>query len=142
MQSEKKASSIGLKNGTREDNSQRVAANVAFTGSSAAIARPLEPSENLKIPGKPATIKTRVMVKLDVGFPNALFIRGQGATLSWDRGILLKNISADEWLWESTLQFPSCEFKILINDIEYEEGENHVLKGGTSLLYTPRFASR
>jgi hypothetical protein len=85
-----------------------------------------------KIPG-------RVVIKYDVGFNNSLYIRGRGAGLSWDKGELLKNISADEWVWEPSVAFNECEFKVLINDASYEGGENHHLAPGAQLQYTPAF---
>ena len=66
-----------------------------------------------------------------------LAIRGQGAGLSWDKGVALKNLSADEWVWETDASFKDCEFKVLLNDQRYEEGENHRLKKG-KICITPR----
>jgi hypothetical protein len=83
--------------------------------------------------------KTRIVVKFDVGFNNHLFIRGHGANLNWDRGVLLKNIKNDEWVWETDLPFTAGEFKVLINDRQYETGENHRLNCGATIQYTPRF---
>lgn len=84
-------------------------------------------------------IKTRVIVKFDVGFGNHLTIRGKGANLCWEKGIILHNIQADEWLWETDIPFTKCEFKVLINDESYESGENHSIKCGASFQYTPFF---
>lgn len=83
--------------------------------------------------------KTQIIVKYDVGFSNHLFIRGKGASLNWDKGTPLKNRKADEWIWETDGHFTQCEFKVLINDQNYETGENHVLTAGSSVVYTPRF---
>lgn len=83
--------------------------------------------------------KTRITVKYDSGFSNQLYIRGQGANLNWNKGQLLKNVKTDEWIWETNEQFTDCEFKILINDHIYENGDNHCLKEGCSIVYTPRF---
>lgn len=82
---------------------------------------------------------TRIIVKYDVGFGNQLFIRGKGAELSWENGILLKNISSNEWLWETSASFPVGEFKVLINDFQYEIGDNHRLEKGANIEYTPKF---
>lgn len=82
---------------------------------------------------------TKITVKFDAGFPNNLFIRGRGADLNWDKGIPLKNVRADEWVWETDRPFTACEFKILINDERYEAGENHVVQCGAQVIYTPRF---
>lgn len=83
---------------------------------------------------------TQVVIRYDVGFNNHLFIRGNGANLNWDKGIMLKNIRADEWLWETDQLFDTCEFKILINDSQYEQGENHILKCKNCFEYTPCFS--
>lgn len=83
--------------------------------------------------------KTRLVVHYDAGFPNSLYIRGCGAGLSWEKGQLLKNIKADEWIWESHESFSECEFKIVFNDTLYETGENRKLKLGALLEITPVF---
>lgn len=82
---------------------------------------------------------TRVTVKFDVGFGNALYIRGKGANLNWNKGTLMKNVKPDEWQWEIDLPFNACEFKVLINDREYESGDNHPLIAGSAIQYTPKF---
>lgn len=82
---------------------------------------------------------TRITIKYDVGFANQLFIRGEGAGLSWDKGSPLKNVKADEWVWETTNPFTEAKFKVLVNDKAYEKGENHSLRCGASLSYTPQF---
>ena len=81
---------------------------------------------------------TRVVIKYDVGFGNAVYIRGKGANLNWERGVMLHNVKADEWIWETDIPFTACEFKVLINDKEYEIGENHPLTQA-SLQYVPKF---
>lgn len=83
--------------------------------------------------------KTQIIIKYDVGFGNALYIRGRGAQLSWDKGIPLKNTHTDEWIWETDIPFTACEFKILLNDQVYEAGDNHPLTQGSHLQYTPAF---
>lgn len=83
--------------------------------------------------------KTRIIIRYDVGFNNTLSLRGKGANLSWDKGILLKNVKPDEWIWETESFFNMCEFKVLINDTTYETGKNHPLSCGASIQYTPIF---
>jgi hypothetical protein len=82
---------------------------------------------------------TRIIINYDVGFNNSLYIRGHGANLSWDKGILLKNTKSDEWVWETECAFPNAEFKILINDKTYEVGQNHPLQCGSTIRYKPQF---
>jgi hypothetical protein len=82
---------------------------------------------------------TKVTVLCDAGFPNNLFIRGHGANLNWEKGQLLKNVSKNEWVWETDTCTTHCEFKILINDCHYEKGENHHLKAGNCMHFIPHF---
>lgn len=120
------------KNSTSSKNSKKtedLEANLKKTGKSPS---PYEPRP-LKGP------KTRIVVKYDVGFSNSLYLRGKGASLSWDKGVCLKNLKADEWVWETDAPFTNCEFKVLINDSQYEIGENHRLTCGANIHYTPKF---
>lgn len=83
--------------------------------------------------------KSRIIVKYDVGFENTIFIRGSGGSLSWHHGIPMKNIGADEWIWEIDEHFVILEFKVLINDEIYEIGENQLLREGETKTYNPIF---
>jgi hypothetical protein len=85
------------------------------------------------------TKKTKITVKYDSGFSNYLTIRGEGAHLTWEKGQLLKNIKNDEWVWETEATFQKCQFKVLINDRQYELGPNRELQAGLTLQYTPSF---
>lgn len=85
-------------------------------------------------------VKTRIVVKYDVGFNNHLFVRGKGANLSWEKGTPLKNVKNDEWVWETELPILGGEFKVLINDESYECGENRKLVAGACIIYTPSFS--
>lgn len=98
-----------------------------------------EPKQDSSDPKAKTAVTTRVKIHYNCGFNNNLYIRGQGANLNWDKGHLLKNIKADEWLWESTASFNHLEFKILINDKDYEKGENHKIRAGETQEYTPHF---
>ncbi|MDP1836739.1 MAG: hypothetical protein Q8K75_12545 [Chlamydiales bacterium] len=82
---------------------------------------------------------TRITIKFDVGFSNALYLRGEGPGLSWNKGLKLKNVKADEWVWETSQPFNRGEFKVLINDAQFEAGENHKLVSGANVVYTPNF---
>lgn len=107
-----------------------------------AKAPPVQVAKNLnsaKATSSTAKQKTRVIVKCDVGFHNQVYIRGKGSNLCWEKGLLLKNIKSDEWVWETEGDFSTLEFKVLINDRNYESGENHTIKNGSSVIYTPRF---
>lgn len=82
---------------------------------------------------------TKVVVRYDVGFNNAVFIRGNAPGLSWEKGKMMKNAGPDMWVWETDAPFNECEFKVLINDQVYEEGGNHHLHSNKTAQVTPRF---
>jgi len=84
------------------------------------------------------TGETRVIAKVDVGFGNSLFIRGDGAELSWEKGILMENIGSDEWLW-STKITGDLVVKFLINDEIWCQGDDLTLASGTTSASTPAF---
>ena len=83
---------------------------------------------------------TRVTVRCNCGFHNNLFIRGEGVPgLTWQRGLPMKCIKADEWVWETDKPFHKAQFKILVNDAQYEQGNNHNLDCGKICTVAPRF---
>ena len=82
---------------------------------------------------------TSITIKYDIGYNNQLFVRGKGADLGWDQGVKLTNVSSNEWVWETDSKFTTCEFKVLINDEHFEAGENHKVRCGASIQYTPSF---
>lgn len=89
---------------------------------------------------KPTKTLTRIIVRCNCGFGNQLYIRGHGVgLLTWDKGIQLRNIDADRWVWETASRFDKAEFKLLINDRQYEIGENHSLTYGAEIDFSPQF---
>lgn len=84
--------------------------------------------------------KTRLVIQYDAGFPNSIYVRGEGIPgLTWQKGVPLKNIKANEWELEIEKSFTKGEFKVLINDVTYEIGENHLVKPGASIRINPKF---
>lgn len=84
--------------------------------------------------------KTKIVVNCNCGFPNGLYIRGEGIKgLSWDKGILMKCTKDDEWVWETDVPFSHGQIKVLINDKQYELGENHHVDCGKHMSFAPKF---
>ncbi len=83
--------------------------------------------------------KATIVVHYDAGYGNMLSIRGSGAGLNWTHGTPLKNIKADQWVWEAESNFEHVEYKILLNDYLYEQGSNHQLQKGAIQEITPTF---
>ena len=67
---------------------------------------------------------TRVIAKFDAGWGNQLYIRGLGGSLDWNKGVPMQSVSEDEWLWEQLVPEGSVEFKVLLNDSQWMDGEN------------------
>ena len=51
----------------------------------------------------------------------------------------MKNVSADEWVWESTVVTSEVEFKVLINDSVWSVGANGVVFPGATVVFEPVF---
>jgi len=86
--------------------------------------------------GKPITI---VVAKIDVGYGNHLFMRGDGHGLSWDRGILMTNTASDEWMLLAEGIEEDFECKVLLNDAAWSKGENIRIKAGKKSVILPEF---
>lgn len=83
--------------------------------------------------------KTTVITNLDVGYGNALFIRGSGAGLTWKQGQALGCLSANQWAWQADNDLESIEFKLLINDEIWSSGENMTAAPGEEITCNPEF---
>lgn len=93
----------------------------------------------IKAPTPETVAVTTIGARIDVGFGNGLYIRGEGAGLNWDKGILLENITADRW--QIVLQGVTTPvvFKFLLNDETWSLGEDYVITPGSTLLLEPSF---
>lgn len=85
-----------------------------------------------------STPKTTIEAKIDVGFGNNLFLRGQGAGLSWDRGIPLTCVDGKTWQWSATAD-DKLTFKLLINDTVWAKGGDLVATPGQKVEVAPAF---
>jgi hypothetical protein len=89
---------------------------------------------------KPASgALTTIEVKRDVGFGNALFLRGQGSGLTWDHGVPLACVDGGTWRWSQTVASP-ITFKVLLNDQVWSAGNDFVVKPGQKLEVSPSFS--
>lgn len=95
----------------------------------------------IKIEKEPSpTLKTKIIVKHDVGMGNCLTIRGN-APLNWEKGTNMSNKGSDRW--ECEIETPNSgnfEFKILRNDKDYEVGPNQKVESGKEITIEPRFS--
>ena len=87
----------------------------------------------------PAQTVTSVQARIDVGFGNALFIRGEGSGLSWNKGVLMQCAEPATWVWSSTNSHSPVVFKLLLNDQVWTAGENLTLQPGQRAEIVPAF---
>lgn len=86
----------------------------------------------------PAVV-TSITALIDVGFGNALHIRGEGAGLSWDCGVPMECVADNQWrivLGESGRPFA---FKFLVNDLSWSAGPDYVVEAGATVTLEPTF---
>jgi hypothetical protein len=90
---------------------------------------------------KPAaqTTRTTIVAKIDVGFGNALYIRGEGPGLSWDKGLVLDCVSDSQWAVTISDAVAPIVFKLLVNDITWSSGTDYSVEPGASLTLEPTF---
>jgi len=87
----------------------------------------------------PKQVLTSIVAQIDVGFGNALYIRGEGPGLSWEQGRLMTCIADDQW----TISLPdagkSVVCKFLLNDLIWSTGGDFVLTPAGNTVLSPMF---
>jgi len=86
-----------------------------------------------------SAVVTKITARVDVGFGNSLFIRGEGTGLSWDKGLPMQCVGDDVWqtlLGESARGYT---FKFLVNDATWNLGPDLTTAAGASVTITPEF---
>src|SRR5438105_5031748 len=85
---------------------------IAFTASSAPKVKP--------VATKP--VVTAITAKIDVGFGNALYVRGEGPGLSWNKGVPMTCVGDDVWSLTLGESARGYTLKFLINDSTWSVG--------------------
>ena len=70
---------------------------------------------------------------------NALFVRGEGPGLSWEKGLAMECVQDDLWRVTLAESARSYTFKFLINDTTWSAGPDFTAACGTSVTLTPEF---
>jgi len=106
------------------------------------IKKPVIPVDPVNPPAAAPSVAafTAVTAQIDVGFGNALFIRGEGPGLNWNKGLALKNAGSSEW----TISLPRATrpivFKFLINDEVWSAGDDYKADPGALVVLQPSFS--
>lgn len=98
--------------------------------------KPATPSATVVV-GAP--VFTTITARIDIGFGNALYLRGEGADLSWDRGTLMNCVADNCWSLELPASTRPVIFKFLVNDLSWSAGQDYVVASGDTLAITPTF---
>jgi hypothetical protein len=87
----------------------------------------------------PAASVTAVIARINVGFGNLLYLRGEGPGLSWERGVPMDCASSDLWTWSTAAATRPFAYKVLINDERWSIGDDYVASVGVENTVEPAF---
>jgi|ERR1700677_1154346 len=131
MKMNKSAAKTALK------SSRKVTTPVPASGNGAPAVAAAPTASASKAPASGAV--TTIDVKIDVGLGNALFLRGQGSGLTWDRGVPLVCVDGKTWRWSHNAT-DTITFKLLLNDQVWSAGSDLTITPGQRLEIEPQFA--
>lgn len=81
---------------------------------------------------------TTIVADLDVGWGNAIYLRGEGGPLMWTKGIQM-DCADGKWTWSTTDAADGLEFKFVLNDKTWAKGENMTVAAGSTAVLRPTF---
>ncbi len=82
---------------------------------------------------------TVITANIDIGFGNALYIRGEGASLSWDVGTLMTCVKGDAWSITLPETSKPIIYKFLINDLTWSADPDYIAESGKKNALKPTF---
>jgi hypothetical protein len=106
------------------------------TSTSTSTFTPTQPSALLVVR---APVVTIITAHIDIGFGNTLYLRGEGAGLSWDRGTLMNCVAYNCWSLPLPESGRPVIFKFLVNDLSWSAGQDYTVASGDTLATTPMF---
>jgi len=95
-----------------------------------------------EVPGAGSVIsdQTRIIVaKINVGYGNTVYLRGEGGCLNWDLGVPMICSDNDRWIWCCQAGEAPTQFKFLRNDRDWALGDNQVMSGADIMVCYPKF---
>lgn len=115
------------------------AAKTAKPAAKKKTAAPAAPAASVVKPVATKPVVTTVTAQIDIGFGNALFLRGEGAGLSWDKGTLMTCINDNQWSLALGESARPIVFKFLVNDLSWSVGVDYAVAAGGSVTLVPSF---
>jgi hypothetical protein len=87
-----------------------------------------------------ASRSATIEAKIDVGFGNTLYLRGEGIKgVDWNHGVPLKCVDGSTWQWSGEAADEKLKFKLLLNDKVWAKGEDIVATPGQKVRVIPSF---
>ena len=87
----------------------------------------------------PSDRLTVIEARFNVRPGEALYIRGQGDGLNWDKGQRLNCGFGGGWIWTTNKAQGKVRFKLLLNDKIWAQGRRMVVKAGGLIEVAPVF---
>jgi hypothetical protein len=84
-------------------------------------------------------VLTTITAKIDIGFGNKLWIRGDGPGLSWEKGLVMDCVADDKWSIALSDAGAPVVFKFLVNDLSWSTGDDYIAQPGATLALAPTF---
>jgi hypothetical protein len=132
-----------IKKPTKTSKSPAPATKTVVTTKAAAAAAPAVATSAKRSPAvsaiKSKPVVTTITARVDTGFGNALYVRGDGAGLNWNSGVPMTCISSDEWQLTLGESSRPVNFKILLNDSTWSAGTDFTVAAGDRVTITPTF---
>ena len=85
-----------------------------------------------------ASRSATIEAKIDVGFGNTRYLRGEGKGLNWNQGIPLTNVDGSTWQWSGEAD-EKLKVKLLLNDAVWQKGEDLIVAPGEKVQVAPAF---
>lgn len=102
---------------------------------------PVTASSSIEVSSEPIALPTLITIQYPARLGEHLYIRGEGSGFTWGQKVPLISIDANTWQLRQPMQ-GEFRFKILLNNEEWETGNDHPAKGGDAVSATPVFASQ
>jgi hypothetical protein len=108
-------------------------------------AKPAKTAKAVKAVPKPLPVTpvvpklTTITAKIDIGFGNTLFVRGEGPGLSWNHGVALDCVDDDKWSITLPGAHRAVIFKFLVNDLTWSAGSDYIVEPGSAAVIVPTF---
>lgn len=122
-----------------KENAPTIQPKIVIPNNIQPIFTPIQPKPiqtNNNTPSKPV----EMVIRCKVPFGHALFIRGEGNGLSWNKGFPLTQFEDDQWSYEPSAQLTNGKCKILFNDEIYEKNaDRQIVNGKLVNNHTPEF---